>query len=364
MNKTIPILTKDDIAPDHAWNFVQRGMSFDKNLNLHGLYCHHPFNTISIDGNGDVFVCICQAWVPISVGKIWEFKTLNDVLNSPKAVTIQKSIEDGSYRYCDSASCSIIHEKSLSIELPQKVINWINFSLDESCNLSCPSCRTEMRFIKESSEKFNFKLNLVNYIISLIEAHQNNLKFTLSGDGDPFASLVYRHFLSSLNLHGKNNIEIELVTNGILLKDFWSKIEKIHDNLVRVKISFDAGSESVYNITRRGGNWNKLLESVKYLVDWKKQKNSPVTLTSNFVVQKANFRDMKSYIELCHRIGFDEINFQKIQDWGTFKNFQNENIFLYDHPEHLEFVDHLKDDIFKLHKINFTNMTGFYNAVV
>ena len=364
MNKTIPILTKSDVATDHSWNYVQRGMSFDKNLNLTGLYCHHPFNTISIDGNGDVFVCICQAWLPISVGKIWEFKTLNDVLNSPKALIIQNSILDGSYRYCDNVSCSIINENSLGTTLPYKTINWINFSLDESCNLSCPSCRTEMRFIKENSAKFNFKFELVNHIVSLIEQHHTNLKFTLSGDGDPFASLIYRHFLSSLNLYNNNNIEIELVTNGILLKDFWSKIEKIHNNLVRVKISFDAGSAEVYNLTRRGGNWHKLLESVKYIVDWKKQTNSSMALTSNFVVQKANFTDMKSYVELCDNLGFDEINFQKIQDWGTFKNFADENIFLPEHPLHLEFLNQLSHKIFKLKKINFTNLTGFYHAAI
>ena len=45
-------------------------------------------------------------------------------------------------------------------------------------------------------------------------------------------------------------------------------------------------------------------------------------MTSNFVVQTTNYKDMPAYVELCNSIGFDEIHFQKIVDWGTFKNFK------------------------------------------
>jgi len=364
LNKIIKIFSKQDVAPDHDWLFEQRKMSFTKNLNLTGKYCHHPFNTISINGLGDVFTCICQAWLPISMGKIWEFTSLNGIVNSEKASIIQHSIEDGSYRYCDNTACSIIQENSLLETKPKKTVNWINFSLDESCNLSCPSCRKDFKFIKENSGQFNEKISQVNHIISLIEQHKENLKFTVSGDGDPFASLIYRHFLSSLNLNNRNNIEIELVTNGILVKDFWHKINKIHNNLVRTKISFDAGTASIYEITRRGGNWNKLLDSVKYLVDWKHQTKSNMILTANFVVQRANYRDMKNYVNLCTQLHFDEINFQKIQDWATFDNFSNENIFDAAHKENKEFKQILQDDCFKSKKINFTNITEFYNESI
>ena len=47
-------LTRADVAPDHKWNFVQRRMTFDKDLRLQGLHRFHPFNTITIDKLDDV----------------------------------------------------------------------------------------------------------------------------------------------------------------------------------------------------------------------------------------------------------------------------------------------------------------------
>lgn len=363
MNKIIPIFTQKDVAQDHQWNFVQRKMNFDKNLNL-TKFCNHPFNTISIDGRGDVYACVCQAWLPLSIGKIWEFSSLNSILDSDKSLVIQESILDGSYRYCDHVACSIINENSLQDKIPFKSINWINFVIDDSCNLSCPSCRTSLRFAKEHSDAYNEKIDIVKHCIRLIENHPNPLKFTISGDGDPFASHVYRYFLSNLSLRNKPNIEIEIVTNGILLKDYWEKLSKIHDNLVRIKISFDAGSIDVYKITRRGGNWNKLLESVKYIVDWKNKLKSKSVITANFVVQQANYLDMKKYILLCQELGIDEINFQRLQDWGTFRDFKKENIFDPQHPEFDKFTSQLTDSIFQLPNVNLTNIINFYHEFV
>ena len=142
MNKVIPLvdirsihsdnrLFKSDVAKDHIWTFDQREMNFDKDLGLTGKYCYHPFNTITVDGFGDVYVCICQAWLPISVGKIWEFDSLKAIVQSPRAREIQSSIIDGSYRYCDHNTCSIIQEGELEnrIEHRPDTVNWINFSL-------------------------------------------------------------------------------------------------------------------------------------------------------------------------------------------------------------------------------------------
>lgn len=357
LNKVIPILT---VAPEHEWTYHQRGMSFDKDLGLHGKYCHHPFNTITIDSLGDVYVCICQAWLPVSVGNILDFNSLNDITTSAKAKQIQSSIIDGSYRYCDNNTCSIIQEDQLSDSVVQSnTVRWINFAIDPSCNLTCPSCRKDFIFVSEGLE-FNRSMQLVKHLIRLIEQHDHLLKFTLSGDGDPFASLIYRYLLSNLDITNKP-VEIEIVTNGILAKAHWSKMKGVHDNIVRFKMSFDAGSEKIYNITRRGGDWNKLLASAKYMKEWKSVTNSSTVLTANFVVQTANYKDMINYVKLCEDLGFDEINFQKIVDWGTFSCFENEAIWKSTHPEYCEFLKLLHDPCLNNSKVNLTNLTELKN---
>ena len=410
------LLDRSHVAEDHIWTFDNRDMDFTKDLGLKGKYCYHPFNTITVDKFGDVYLCICQAWLPISVGKIWEFDSFEDIVTSPKALEIQSSIIDGSYRYCDHLNCSIIKENELSGKVEHKyhTVNWVNFAVDNSCNLTCPSCRKEFLFESEGTE-FDLKIKIIDHLKKLIEQHPQYLKFTLSGDGDPFASLVYRHFLTTLDLdkslyydiHGnlldpvlfddakvkdkklialrKNlslseltefidlansfgtwsdlgdingpnrTIEIEIVTNGILLKDHWHKLEKIHKNIIRTKISFDAGSEPVYDIVRTGGSWKKLVESSKFLSKWKQKTYSDMQLTANFVVQTANYKDMPAYVDLCDRLGFDEINFQKITDWGTFSNFSKEAVWMETHPEYKEFLNILRS--LNNSKINYTNLT-------
>lgn len=369
MNKIIPLVdinniqyktrnnfSASDVAEDFIYTFKNRNMSFDKNLGLKGKYCYHPFNTITVDKFGDVFMCICQAWLPISVGKIWEFNSLDDIAKSARAREIQASIIDGTYKYCDENTCGILAIDDLkeTIDHRPDTINWINFSIDSSCNLTCPSCRTEFKFISEGVD-FDYRIKMVDHLVKLIEQHNHWLKFTLAGDGDPFASLIYRHLMSTLKTEGKE-IEIEIVTNGILCKAHWHKLAGIHKNIVRTKISFDAGSEDVYKITRRGGDWNKLLENCQYLVNWKQKNNSSMTLTANFVVQLTNFQDMPAYADLCDKLGFDEIHFQKITDWGTFHNFDYHAIWKTDHADHHKFLKVLEHKSLNNKKINFTNL--------
>lgn len=402
-------MNRNHVASDHLWTFDNSNMDFTKNLGLKGKYCYHPFNTITVDKYGDVYLCICQAWLPISVGKIWEFNNFEEIVTSQKALEIQASIIDGSYRYCDNNNCSILQENTLSNRVDHRyhTVNWINFAIDDSCNLTCPSCRKEFKFTGEGAE-FDLKIKTVNHLIKLIENHSHYLKFTLSGDGDPFASLVYRHFLTNLNLNkfpkfnedGKiyatpitknkqlleikqklaehdtyghtikaeinktkletqRKIEIELITNGVLLKDYWHKINKVHKNIIRTKISFDAGSESVYSITRRGANWNKLLENVEFLVKWKQKNYSNMIITANFVVQTINYTDMPAFVQICERLSVDEINFQKITDWGTFDNFNEHAVWKENHSEHKNFLNIVHSLNNK--KINFTNLTDLKN---
>ena len=332
-------------------------MSFDKNLLLTGRYCHHPFRTITIDNNGGVYLCICQAWLPISMGNILDYENLNDIVNSDNAKEIQNSILDGSYRYCDDKSCSLIQANDLLDYKPSvnNFVNWINFALDSSCNLTCPSCRKEFIYTEEGSEH-DYKIKLVNHIIKLIEQHNKKLKFSVSGDGDPFASLVYRYLLTNLNVINKD-IEIEIVTNGILAKSYWPKMTGIHKNVVRFKFSFDAGSELVYDQVRRGGSWNKLINSVEYMVNWRKAYNPRMKITSNFVVQVSNYKDMIPYVELCDNLGVDEINFQKIDNWGTFSNFNEHAVWQKDHPNHDDFLSIIQH-IGLNNKVNLTNLNG------
>lgn len=364
-------LTRSDISKSHRFHAAQHGLTFDKDLGLKGRYCYHPFNTITVDGDGEVFMCICQAWLPLSVGNILDFNSLEEIAHSPIAREIQASIIDGSYKYCDNNTCSLLKSNELNGRVNHRPdnINWINFAIDPSCNLTCPSCRNKFIFNNEGP-KFDLQMKISDHMAKLISNHKHWLKFTLSGDGDPFASLVYRNLLSKIKASKgdkiprgtDNGLQVEIITNGILLKDHWKKLSGVYNNILRTKISFDAGKEDTYNIVRRGGDWKKLIASSKFLIKWKQKHYSQMTTAANFVVQTTNFREIPDYVKLCLELGFDEIFFQKIVDWGTFgSDFAPHAVWMDSHPDHQEFLEILRDPILAHKNVILNNIQEFYD---
>lgn len=361
-------LTESHVEADHQWRFQQLKSTFNKDLKLAGKYCYHPFNTVTIDSRGECYVCTCQAWLPISVGNILDFNSLQEIVQSPRAREIQASIIDGTYRYCDDKTCHILNSKELSgkIEHRQDNINWIVFAIDESCNLSCPSCRTELIY-HNKGEDFEHRMRISDHLVTLIQNHDNFLKFTLSGDGDPFASNVYRNLLEKLQIEPNGNTEIEIVTNGVLIKSHWERMQGIHHSVIRFKISFDAGSAQTYTQTRRGGDWNKLIENCRYIIDWKRQNHAKMEIVANFVVQTSNYQDILNFAQICKDLEFDEINFQKVVDWGKWQqgqvNFFTEHaVWMSSHPKHNDLVRILNDPALVDKRIQLNNLSYLRNT--
>lgn len=355
-------LTVADVDSKARDSYHRYGMDFTKDLKLTDKYCYHPFNTVTIDSNGECFVCVCQAWLPISVGNILDFDSLTEIVQSPKAREIQASIIDGTYKYCDQNTCHLIKSDRLENRISHRpdTVNWIVFAIDNSCNLSCPSCRTEMLFFNKG-EEFERRMTISRHITKLIQNHHHHLKFTLSGDGDPFASHVYRNILENLQLTKDDQIEIEIVTNGILVASHWDRMKGVHNHVKRFKISFDAGTPETYAVTRRQGDWDKLIESSEYIVKWKQKYYSNMEIVANFVVQTANYQDIHDYVRLTKRIGFDEIAFQKVTDWGNWwdggnNKFVEHAVWMEDHPNYSELVDILSDPIMDDKQIQLTNL--------
>lgn len=360
-------LQESDVDVDHQWRFKQDGGTFTKDLGLKGKYCYHPFNTVTIDSKGHCYVCTCQAWLPISVGNILDFTSLNDIVYSIRAREIQASIIDGTYKYCDDRTCHILNNKELAgnIEHRNDGVNWIVFAIDESCNLSCPSCRKELVFYNKGPD-FDKRMRISDHLVTLIQNHNNFLKFTLSGDGDPFASHVYRNLLEKLQIKPDGNTEIEIVTNGILVKSHWERMRGIHHSVVRFKISFDAGTAETYAITRRGGDWDQLIESCRYIVDWKKKHSSKMQISANFVVQTSNYQDILTYVKLCQELEFDEINFQKVVDWGKWQegdvnNFDHHAVWQSSHPNHAKLIRLLNDPLLLDQRVQLNNLSHLRN---
>lgn len=336
-------------------------------VNLKNYICSVPFGNLEMQ-RYDRHLC-CSSWMPkflpanVSAKEAWESKEANDIRNS---------ILDGSYKYCDRVQCPFLKEllqrgdargnrgifhtsklpahtiKSIQSFKQGKIIppRSIIFSFDRTCNLKCPSCRIDL--IVENSSG----IERVKKTIQEIEDDYGNGVGALyiTGSGDPFVSVGFRDFLRNFNPDKWPVLDkIHLHTNATKWdKKMWDSMKNIHPYVKSCEISIDAGNKFTYeNVTRIGGNWDELLENLKFI-------NTIPTIDDivvSFVVQKHNYKEMSLFYDLMYSIFGKKAHvfYGKINNWGTFSEdeYLKHKIWDESHPEYEDFVKEVNSFILK-----------------
>lgn len=377
----------DDPVFGRIWIKETEGMSASKK-DLSGKYCSKLYTWFEVDMHGRCWMC-CPSWLPYSIGNIFE-DSIEEMWNGEKAQTLRNQVFSGKWNYCQHEFCPMIASDNLpdlewaktgksneftsneiqalkdkstkAYELPTK----INFSNDESCNLKCPSCRVDKLLFTEGPlyEKRK-KINDRMVEFFLTEPTDRHFSIHVTGSGDPFASKIYREMLWNINGEDFPNLLVNLQCNGVMFTPkMWDKINKIHNNLADVRISFDAGTKDTYeNKTRLGGDWDLLLENCDFLNE--KQKDfKKFWIHYDFVVQSDNYKEMPLYTELILD-RYDQaadINFSLVTDWGTWdpETYEEKCIWKETHPEHEQFLEVLKDPIFNHPKVRLGNVSSYW----
>jgi sulfatase maturation enzyme AslB (radical SAM superfamily) len=177
------------------------------------------------------------------------------------------------------------------------------------------------------------------------------------GSGDVFASKTFRNFLINFDSEKFPNVNsISIQTNGLLLnEDMWNKIIKSRDLIKMINISIDASTKKTYETVRRGGNWDILMNNLKFI----SKLNSKITFS--FIVQDTNYMEMESAYELINKLSPTfEITYTKITNWGTFseEEFKVKEIYNENHINFNLFLNELNKVIFK------TNVFSNMNDIV
>ena len=287
-----------------------------------------------------IYSC-CPTWLPTKIGDLNE---ISNIWESQKLKEVQESILDGSYSHCSIEYCpslSQLYHKGISERatfIPKNQFNienykkprTFNYGFDRSCNLTCPSCRSE-KIMANSKE-----IEDIDWIIKEIETNygEDLQGLYLSGTADPFASKSFRKLLTDFdkNKYPKVN-NIQLHTNGILFnKKMWDLIEPVQKLLTVLEISIDAATKETYEEVRTGGDWDILMDNLKFI--------STLPLKSirlSMVVQNNNYMEMSDFYNIMYNMFGNKahIFFKKISNWGTFSNeeFLRKEIHNPAHPE-------------------------------
>lgn len=282
--------------------------------------CSRPFDTVLIDKQGSCYACECTSWLPQSIGNL-QIKSLEQIIGGTMHQHLRASITDGSYRYCNEHQCSYLRGGDMLDGKPRH-IRHIRLAIDDSCNLRCPSCRKGMIFHKEGSA-FNLGIRLADRINDWLHRYEHPIQVHIGSDGDPFASHVYRHFMEQTP--ERDNIKYSILTNGLMFREFHTKVPHVINNLQELGVSIDGASKDTYERLRLGGRWDKILEGLDCMAKQKQKHGFRFIL--HFVVQKDNYHEMEKIIDLGEQYGADRVWLNKIEDWGTSDDFKSQDIW-------------------------------------
>src|SRR5262245_949125 len=340
------------------------------------LFCSKPFTWFEVSRftrEGEVFTC-CPSWLDTPIGNLDE-QSVADVWNSQAAQDIRRSILDGTFDYCNADRCphlqtltepvqrvsdvtdpvmqQIIRDRIVALPFGPRAVNC---SHDRSCNLSCPSCRTELIIETDRRDQISRIQRRIND-----EALRDAELLYITGSGDPFGSPFFRHWLRTMRRADMPKLQtLHLHTNGLLwTPGMWESIPAEIRGLVRyADISIDAATEGTYAINRRGGRWDVLMENLRFISSLR--RNGPLTwLGIGFVVQENNFREMPAFVELGRRFDVDAIPFSQLVNWETYSpgEYQRRAVHHPGHAAHDQFLSLLEDPIFDDPIVFMSNLT-------
>jgi MoaA/NifB/PqqE/SkfB family radical SAM enzyme len=125
-----------------------------------------------------------------------------------------------------------------------------------------------------------------------------------------------------------------------------------------IEISIDAATKDTYeNKTRLNGNWDRLINNLKFLST---QGHIIEEFVCSMVVSKQNYKEMYDFYELISNIFKNSnfkwgisINYRQIVDWGTYsaEDLKELQIFNEDHTLFNEFLQELN----KIHNRKYVN---------
>ena len=304
--------------------FDQYHIDTNKDLGIN-TRCPRPFDTVLIDKQGSCYACECTAWLPQSIGNL-QVQSLAQVLSSKMAGHLQDSILDGTYRYCNNQQCAWLLDKKNPTgwrqDAPERIIRHLRLAIDDSCNLRCPSCRKGLIFHKEGSA-YDLGMRLADRINEWLYDYPHPLQVLFGSDGDPFASHVYRHFMEQTP--ERDNIKYSVLTNGLMFKEFHTRVPYVMENMQELGVSIDGASRETYEKLRLGGRWDKILQGLECMAEQKKKHGFRFIL--HFVVQRDNYHEMEAIIDLGEQYGADRVWLNKIEDWGTMDDFRSQDIW-------------------------------------
>lgn len=333
------------------------GVDYD----LRGRFCPMPFTHLSTSYQGDAIACCCLGWVPYPIGNVIDAPSADAVWNSGAAQEIRRSIHDGDFRYCARTLCPYIAARTLprKDEVTDPVLRryideravvldeppgMVQMNHDQTCNLACPSCRTEV--VTAGPAEQRVYVDAADRVLLPLMRTMDGLTL-ISGGGEAFASAHYKKILAALNRREFPGLDVFLITNGQLLDARrWAELPNLPEMIGNLSVSIDAARAETYERLRRPGKWKPLMQNLELMARMR-AAGTIRRFQINFVVQSANFRELPEFIALGDRLGVDSFWLQRVSNYGAYAepDFAEAEVTSPLHPDHAELLAILRQPL-------------------
>ena len=201
---------------------------------------------------------------------------------------------------------SYIQSKSTKLPFIRGFPLGISIEPTTSCNLRCPECPSGLRSFTRPTGMLNEKIfsNVIDQLAPLL------MNLTFYFQGEPYLN---PKFLDMVAYASGKNVFTSTSTNAHYLTEESAK-RTVESGLDRLIISIDGLSQETYQQYRVGGQLNKVLDGTRNILAWKKKlKSRTPHVVFQFLVVKANEKDIPRLYQLAKELGVDEVKLKTAQ---------------------------------------------------
>lgn len=339
--------------------WIQKPLARFPAKNLPDQICLSPFVSMSVGLNGGVTLCGCSGWMPSEVGSLLN-NSLDEILANAGSTSIRQSILDGTYDFCNEATCGILKHNQLGSktmfddQVQQLFANASSYIMpreifiagDITCNLSCPSCRTH---ITKNSKENQAQLERLGKILQsnlFCTPTDQVIRLHISTSGELFASPMLLAFVNDIPVDDFPRARLDIQTNGLLVPQRWHRLGSMQDRVDSITVTVDAARPDTYERLRRGGTWVDIQAAMSWIADKKLQNN--MKFKTRMVVQHDNFEEMLEFYNMCKSFGVDVVEYTRISNWATYSQDDFKNIDVFDpihvrYPQAQQCLDQIKN---------------------
>jgi len=329
------------------------------------LDCQSMLTHLDLSARGRVDTC-CATFLNVSVGNLL-VQDMNDIWKSRLHKILCVSILNRTYSFCKKNICPALLNKEKQ-EYDEKHFSYTyqkiaihapvaNIAIDFSCNLYCETCRTHVQVASLEDQKE--LLFLADKVLEQVVPYTHFIM--MAGNGEVFLSKAYEKIWSSYK--SKKCEYFQVLSNGILFtKEKWNKLIKGRDSEILFCVSIDAATKQTYQKLRRGGEWDKLIDNMKFAAGLKKEGKIKY-FRLNFVVQRENYKEIPEFIKLGISLGCDRILFTKLLNWGTYteEEFEKRSMVDLDGKPRVELQKILNESICQDPIVDIGTLKGQHN---